>query len=709
MATSTGLDGPGVPVPLGIPGSEVSAADGPNHDVVGSRRTLIERSWWTAAGVVLVMWSLQLFDAVDSYPWTSAVLVVVGLWGLVTVACSLLTPSPLARRPDLRRAAAAGTLVVTLVAFGSWSFVQVRQGPAYGTDEIAFDQYAASLAVHGDNPYTHSMAPSFARYQVSPDGYTFQLDGHPITTLSYPALAFEVYMPFLAAGWSTQLAVVINVVAWMVAILLLFVLLPRRLKPMAIVIGSLSVYVGYAVGGVTDALFVPLLIGAAVAWNRFGTRAGPRWWLGPILLGLAMAVKQTPWFVLPFVVTGIVLERRATSGTRRGVATGLQYVAIAAAAFLVPNLPYIAASPAKWFGGVLTPIFGHAVPAGQGAVGLSLFLGLGGGSLSAYSLTAALLFVALWLAYTLTYPLLRPWAFFVPSLVLFFSARSFGSYLVDLVPAAMVAAVTLDHSADHRFGARWRHWKLALSGAGAACVVAFVVAVASPAPLTVSVTGIRTTGALATIEQVTVRVHNRSGSPVTPAFTVNEAGSVTTFWPATGGPTTIRPHRQAVYTLLAPNFFAMPPLGSGFEVDAYSGSPPSVSRSAAYLPATWHVALVPVAIDAPVAVGSPVRVRAELLDSADRPVHTGGVLIDLGQIIYDQAGLEYAKARINSGQIGQSPVGAFTDAQGVATFVVRGTQTGPDPVYFEANLVNARPSYPYGYSAVLPIRFSSSR
>jgi uncharacterized membrane protein len=701
MATSTLLDGPDVPRP------EVSATS--DHDVAGSRRTLIERSWWTAAGLVLIMWSLQLFGAVDSYPWTSAVLLVVGLWGLATVACSWLTSLPLARHRALRRAAATGTLVVTLAAFASWSYVQVRQAPAYGTDEIAFDQYAATLAVHGENPYAHSMAPSFTKYQVSPNGYTFQLDGRPITSLSYPALAFEIYMPFLAAGWSTQLAVVINVIAWMVAILLLFALLPRRLKPMGIVIGSLSVYVGYAVGGVTDAIFVPLLIGAAVAWNRFGTRAGPRSWLGPVLLGLAMAVKQTPWFVLPFVVTGIILERRATSGTKTGVGSGLKYLAIAVGAFVLPNLPFIAASPAKWLGGVFTPMFGHAVPAGQGAVGLSLFLGLGGGSLSAYSVTAALLFVALWLAYTLTYPLLRPWAFFAPSLVLFFSARSFGSYLVTLVPAALVAVVTLDHSADHLLGRRWRHWKLALSGAGAACVTAFVVALSSPAPLTVSVTGIRTTGALATIEQVTVSVHNRSGRPVTPAFTVNEGGSVTTFWPAAGGPRTIGPHRQAVYSLSAPNFYAMPALVGGFEVDAYSGSPASVSRSAAYLAATWHLALVPTAVDTPVPVGSPVTVRAELLDAADRPVHTGGVLVDLGQVIYGQQGLEYAQARINSGNIGQSPVMARTNALGVATFVVRGTQAGGDPVSFEANLVNASPSYPYGYSEVLAIRFSSSR
>jgi hypothetical protein len=36
---------------------------------------------------------------------------------------------------------------------------------------------------------------------------TIRLNGRPITTLSYPALAFEAYLPLLALGWVTQAAV----------------------------------------------------------------------------------------------------------------------------------------------------------------------------------------------------------------------------------------------------------------------------------------------------------------------------------------------------------------------------------------------------------------------------------------------------------------------------------------------------------------------
>ncbi len=107
-------------------------------------------------------------------------------------------------------------------------------------------------------------------------------------------------------------------------------------------------------------------------------------------------------------------------------------------------------------------------------------------------------------------------------------------------------------------------------------------------------------------------------------------------------------------------------------------------------------------------LGQTVVLRAEILDKINRPVHLAGEPVYLGQVIYGQQGLVFGQAVINQGQIGQTPVVAFTDSQGVATFSVRGTQADSDPVYFEANLVNASQFYPYGYSEIVPIRFGSS-
>jgi len=692
--------GDGAPATLDLSRPPPPVPRAPGEPPAG--RSATERTWWTVAGITLVLWAFQLYGYVDSYPVVALGVVVLGLWGLGTVLAAWV---PRRVDPRLAEGLAWATLALAVGGFLLWSTLQVLGAPAYGTDEIAFDQYAAQLLVHGSNPYAHSMAPAFSLFHVSPDGYTFGLTGHPVTALSYPALSFLVYAPFLWAGWSSQLAVAVNVVAWAVGMVLAFALLDRRVRPLAIVVASLSVYVGYAVGGVTDALFVPLLIGAVWRWDRFAATRGPAAWRGPVLLGLAMAVKQTPWLVLPFLAAGVWFEARRTDRAAGATRTAGRYVAIALGAFLVPNVPFLLVDPHAWLSGVMTPIASHTVPAGQGLVGLSLFLGIGGGSLAAYTGALVVVFCALLAVYLATYPWLKAWAVAMPAVVLFFSARSFGSYLVTLLPAAVVAACSIERPDAAPARRPWRHWRLVV-GAGA---VAVAVAVAVPllwrAPLQIRIVSVRTTGQLATVVQVGVAVTNDSGSAVRPAFSVESGGQLSAFWPARGGPAELAAGARADYTLLAPNFFAQPPISGGFQVVAFTSDPGTVSTSDSYLPTTWHVALDPDAVNGVVPLGRPVTIRAEILDRLNRPVPSPGEPVYLGQIIYGQHGLIYSEAVINHGQVGQTPVIAYTDAAGVATFTVRGTQASTDPVYFEANLVNARQYYPYGYSEILPIRF----
>ena len=685
--------------------------------LAGSSPTTASRAWWTVAGITLLFWAFQLFGYVDLRPWVTVFVVLLGAWGLATVALSWTTRTS---RPRLAEGLAWATLAMVIVALLIWSYLQILTVPAYGTDEIAFDQYAAQLVAHGMNPYVHSMAPASALFHLSPNAYTFQLDGHPVTSLSYPSLSFLVYVPFLLLGWSTQLAVMINVLAWGAGIALAFWLLPRPVRPMAIVVGSLGMYIGYAVGGVTDALFVPLLIGAVYRWDRFGSTKGIASWRGPILLGLAMAVKQTPWLVLPFLAAAIGLEKCRTGSIRRGWMSAGRYVGIALVAFLIPNLPFVVLDPRQWLHGVLTPITSHAVPAGQGVVGLSLFLGIGGGSLSAYSAAVLVAFLALWIAFIVTYPASKVWAVICPALILFFSGRSFGSYLVSLLPAAAVAAFTVRRgfageqvpgqalaAPESRSAVPWRYGRWAIGGAIVAVAIALTVVLTSRPPLSLRISSVRTSGQLATVVVVGVDVTNQTDVPQRPAFSIESGGVLTAFWVARGGPSVLAPHAQGHYLLLSPNFYSQPAVTGGFQVVAFTSDPGTVSRSASFVPTTLHVGLVPNAVDSPVPVGQTVTIRAELLDSLNRPVTRGGIPVYLGQVIYAQTGLEYSQAIINHGQPGQTPVVAYTNQQGVATFVIRGTRSSSTPVYFEANLVSSTEFYPFGYSEIVPIRFES--
>ena len=694
----TGALTPAVPAQVadGQPAPAVPAGHA-RRDVTPTARAL--RS---LAGLFVVTWSFRLSGYLTFTPWLAIPMVILGLAGLLVIVAAWLPSSVL----DSRRQHQIGWVAVAAVimALALWSYLQVFLAPDYGTDEIAFDQYAAQLAWHGVNPYLRSMAPAFPLFHVSPNGYTFQLNGQPVTTLSYPALSFEAYLPLLALGVTTQAAVWTNVAAWALGAVILYAVLPRDLAALAVVTASADIYIGYAVGGVTDALFVPLLIGAAVRWDRFASARGPAAWRGPVCMGLAMAVKQTPWFVAPFVVSGIVLEVRRSSGTRQALRAGLRYAGITATSFLLPNLPYLIGSPGAWLRGILAPLIAHAVPAGQGLVSVSLSLVAGGGSLLAYNVAAAIVFCALIACYVATYPALKPAAFLLPSVALFFAARSFGSYLAMLVPATVAAAATTRHS---RHGPPWRRWKWVVACGAVGSAAAVGIAITAASPLTMSIRSVQTTGQLATVQQVTVMVTNRTGASVQPAFTIQDGTTVTAFWQRQQGPAVLGPHQQASYTIVAPSYFAMPSIENGFQVLAFLGNPASVSRTAAYLASTWRVVLQPATIERTVAVGQEITVQAEIVNRLDQPIRIAHEPVYLGQVIYAQQGLRYSQAVINQGLPGETPVEALTNDAGVATFVIHSPVGGSDPIYFEANLVNPTWFYPYGYSPILAVRFGA--
>jgi uncharacterized membrane protein len=659
------------------------------------------RALRTLAGVFVVTWAFRLSGYLTFEPWLAVPVVVLGLAGLLAIIGAWLPDQFIGSRRQ--RQIDWAVLVAVLAALALWSVFQVLTAPDYGTDEIAFDQYAAQLALHGINPYLHSMAPAFRLFHVSPNGYTFALTGRPVTSLSYPALSFEAYEPLLAAGLTTQAAVWMDIGAWALGAVILFAVLPRRLAPLAAVLASMDVFVGYAVGGVTDALFVPLLVGAAAGWDRFADRRGPAAWRGPILLGLAMAVKQTPWLIALFLVTGIIMESWRARGGRQALRTGLRYTAITLAAFLVPNLPYLLSAPGAWLRGVATPFSAQTVPAGQGLISVSLSLTAGGGSLEAYTIAAVTVLAAALACYVAAYPVLKPAAFLIPSVVLFFGTRSFGSYLVMLIPAAIAAAATT--AGRPPAVPCWRHWRWVVLGGGAACAVAVTAALTAASPLAISIRSVQTTGQLATLDQLNLAVTNTTGGRVRPAFTIQDGTTMTAFWRRQRGPAVLAPHQRARYTIVAPSYFAMPSISNGFQVLAFSQNPASISRTSAYVASLGQVLLRPATIDDPVAPGRDIAVRAEIVNRLDQPMRAAGVPVYLGQVIYAERGLEFSQAVINHGQPGQTPVEALTNSRGVATFTIRSPVGGGDPVYFEANLVEPGLSYPYGYSPILAVRF----
>lgn len=661
------------------------------------------RIGWSAASLVVVFAGLQVWPASLVVPGAAVVSVALVASGLLVLwRCWSTADGP-----------SRGEQLLVLGALGAGLGCQAAQAfvtqPFYGTDSVAFGQYAAELLLGGENPYPASMAPALERFQVPVIFNTYLLDGTRVDAVSYPAGSFLLYVPALLLGLRAQAAIVVDVAFWIGSAVLLWRLPPSELRWVSALLLGASTYVDYLLGGVTDSLYLPFLLLAVWRWDRYRDAAERSWarWIGPLALGMAMAVKQTPWLLLPFLVLGVAFEARSRS--QSGLRTGGRYLATALGVFTVVNAPFIAwDAGAWWHRGILTPLAEPMIPAGQGLVNLTLASGFGGGRLGLYSLAAGACLLLALAAFCLRYPALKRAWLPLATCAFFLAPRSFASYLIMLVPAALLAAVSVRPSPFEPVPGLSRHARRILGVLLLATLGLSGSAVAAPAPLDVDIIDMRSTGQLQSISEVTVRVRNRTDRDLEPSFTVNANGTTTTFWYALGrrGTAGVAVPARATreVTLHAPNTASMPGLSDGFVVEAFTEDPAAVSTSVRQRLNPVSVRLTPREVETPVPLGEAVTMTAQLQDRVGNPVRRAGEEIHLGQIVYAERALVPGLASINGGAEGASPVKAVTDEHGRARFRVIGVEAQRDPVYFQAWL-EADGQGPSGYSDKLAIRF----
>ena len=493
-----------------------------------SQRLSNERALWMLVGVGLMWWSWQLIGD-SAFRWTVPFLVVSNLWGLCTVIVSWMPDAVWSRESRAIQVLEWGTVFLTVAVFIAWAVNAVGGMSPYGTDAMAFNQYAAQIAEHGGNPYVHSMRPAFGLFRTPTLFYTYSFAGQPVTALSYPSLSFLVYVPFLLIGWSQNLAPLINVFSWAIAVLLMALMAPRHLRPVALLLGGFGLYSVFAIGGVTDVVFMPPLIIAAYKWDRFGSA---RWtYIQPVMFGLAMGIKQNPWPALPFLLIALCLDESRVTNMRRGLARAGKYLAVTLAVLLIPNIPYFISAPKAWLKGTLTPLFADMVPTGQGSISLSLYLHMGGGSVFAFTAASVLMLALLLVLFVGTYPLLRAGAFVLPAIAFFFADRSNVNYFISLIPVGFIAAATVDQPpfrrsravagsrssgghvrgrAGRSFGSggwfRSPRWAVAAAVLGLLFVGTAVYSLAATQPLRIRLVSLVTTGTTSHIEQMSVSV-----------------------------------------------------------------------------------------------------------------------------------------------------------------------------------------------------------
>lgn len=652
--------------------------------------------WSAAAATVLVTGAGRVWVSVLQEPVSlpiALIVVLASLWCLVRIWQARRVSA--GTQGAIMACAALACLAIAVAA--------ILQAPAYGTDEIAFDQYAAQLVLHGLNPYGHSMAPALGAFHV-PDIYrTYTLSGGAVSRLSYPAGSFLFYIPILLLGVHMQAAVFMNIFAWLVAMFVIWRLLPTWANWWAPILMVSSAYVGFAIGGVTDDLYLPFLALALWRWDSFGDareRAACRW-LGPYMLGIAASIKQTPWFLIPFLVIGVAFEARGRMEPK-WYRVGLRYMLIVGGVVAIIDVPFAVPHFQIWIRDVLVPFLSPTEPGGQGLVGLTMFAHLGG-RLIFYTALGLVAYLVMLSAYIGWYSALkRAWPFLVP-LSLYWPTRSFASYLIMMLPALVVAALSVRHSAYAGVLMARRAWAVLVGASGVLAGLALAV---KPS-FDITVVGSQSTGQLQTLDFLTVRVVNRSGAPVAPHYAITPSGQLSSFWNVVGGPRVIRPHAAALIKLEAPDTQSMPSINQGYILDAFTASPAQMVTSQTFRPAVRNTILTPEDIDKRVPIGVPLHMSVQLTDRLGNAVRERDVRIVLNQVVYAQSGLSYGEASINGMPEGQTPVAAITNAKGIASFEVRGLQAQGDPVFFQAWIINGG-SPPSSYSNMVSIQFVSS-
>jgi hypothetical protein len=333
-------------------------------------------------------------------PWRAALTFAAGAAGLMLllVAC-IAWPLPpawcrrLNRLLDRLRPEMLGlTFLLCLATLGGLTYVMVLAlvlppSQAYISDMLSLTHVNAQLVLSGHNPYASDAAfrQAFARFSTAlgtplrgpvfgsgfdppspariaavqrqyvraPTSVRGAFD--PRTLHSYPALSFLLYVPVLWAGLPNILLV------HLVVYLLLFAWLVWRMPTGLRRWGALAALAATPVVVASliesnEIICVALLL---LAWEFRRRR-----WLGAILLGLACAYKQYAWGFVPFFAVDAVLAEGWPETVWRG--------AIALGAFLLPNGPFMVASPLAWFASLWLPVSEPLFPQGMGVIALSL-------------------------------------------------------------------------------------------------------------------------------------------------------------------------------------------------------------------------------------------------------------------------------------------------------------------------------------------------
>jgi uncharacterized membrane protein len=508
----------------------------------GVQEQLLLRIGLVGAGSLLLYVSLDVFTGpVIESPTLIAILAIAGGLGLLLMMMAGLRRPPAVMRWVILSAFILDVFVHAFIWIQSNGTVTGRRLPYFIEVDAAFNtDVAARLVQRGDNPYTWDYSGVFDLHRTSPISSTPTLSGALEHRYGYPALQFLFAVPLQRLGlpgtWS------LLILAHLLMLIILFVGAPHAIQPLILLpIGLATNFTLLTLIGSLDMVWSVCLVVMILRWRS------PMW--RALFYGLAIALKQGPWLVAPFLVIRVWRDDEEEGPALLRAA---RFVALSSLVAFVINVPYIVWDFGAWLRGVAEPLLDPLAFLSQGSLANLTQFGILYLPKSYYTIATLLVFALLLFCYWRHYAALRDTLWVLPGIFMWFSYRTLVSYWVYwLFPVlATLATARAPLVKFPRLSLR-----LTLSMMAGSCAALLVLGIFMASPVAVVGLTIRSPIFMegGRLSELSVEVKNNSDHSLAPRFAVQSSRTVANpiVWAIKDGPLSLIPGQSAVYQIVA--------------------------------------------------------------------------------------------------------------------------------------------------------------
>lgn len=453
-------------------------------------------------------------------------------------------------RPYFRYAILAVCILEILIGAFIWGqntrtnkngFGSQRSGFAY-LDIGIVNEFAVELMQQGINPYTWDFSGTYDLLRTAQTASTAQLNGSYGDRYAYPPLSLYLALPFNAMGLPGTF--LISVIGYMALFVALFVAAPPILKPLVLIpLASTDMFEWLVYGVTIDIIWTLFIVLMILTWKKQTWRA--------VFYGLAIATKQPPWLLAPFLLVHILYE---SDSLQDAIVRLLRFGLISGGILLATNAPFMVLNFDSWIQGVLQPLIDNMVYFSQ--TGLSSLTQYGYVFLPKTFYLVSMLSVMLLsvVVYAWHYRTLKNAIWIMPGIFMWFSYRALSSYWQYWAITAIAVVILLFRMDESKVSEKTVPRRSILPSLSASLALFGVLfglglIVSYKPAVTIEPLGFYEVNGRFRVNQLTVEVYNGSKQTLTPRFFIRLNGQTALPWYILDGEEQLQSDERDIYTI----------------------------------------------------------------------------------------------------------------------------------------------------------------